>query len=250
MQWWTNFVDWFSSDDGWRITSGAIIPFVAIVVAGVIAAGIGRASTRRVLAVSDRDHRAAAVTALLTAARRASVWNTLSAPEQRQADQVASEADIRLRLLSIPGAGLASEWTTHEIAEMKKDSISFSFQAEQTLLVVRERLIEWQAKPGRAKKLFKNDLDSWAYESSLSDKELIHQQQAWAAQEASSAGDTAAAPAHDDGLFSPPVTSSAIPSTPVTGIPASDATATGVVETTPVSSSSVSKRINPSDDDA
>jgi hypothetical protein len=240
MQWWTNFVDWFSSDDGWRIVSGAIIPFVAIVLAGIIAAAIGRASTRRVLAVSDRDHRIAAVTALLTAARRAAAWNSLSAAEQRQAEQVASEADIRLRLLSIPGAGLASEWAAHEIAEMKKDSVSFSFQAEQTLLVVRERLIEWQAKPSRAKKLFKNDLDSWAYESSVTDQELVHQQQAWASQEATSAGSTtAASTVPDDGIFSPPVRSgSAMTSNPTTG----------PIAVTPVSAGTASKRINPDDD--
>ncbi|MEO7124333.1 MAG: hypothetical protein ABI400_14725, partial [Lacisediminihabitans sp.] len=48
----------------------------------------------------------------------------------------------------------------------------------------RDRLIEWQARPSRAKKLFKNDVDSWAYESSLSDQDLVHQQKAWSAQQA------------------------------------------------------------------
>jgi hypothetical protein len=65
MQWWNNFVDWFNSTEGWRLISGAIIPFLAIVVAGIIAAGIGRASTRRVIALSDRDARIASVSALL-----------------------------------------------------------------------------------------------------------------------------------------------------------------------------------------
>jgi hypothetical protein len=193
MQWWNNFVDWFNSTEGWRLISGAIIPFLAIVVAGIIAAGIGRASTRRVIALSDRDARIASVTALLSAARRASVWNTLSTGEQQHANQMMTEAEIRLRLLSMPGASLASEWTAHEIAEMKKNSVSFSFQAEQSLLIVRDRLIEWQGRPNRAKRLFKNDLDSWAYESSLSDQDLVHQQQAWSAQQA--AANAAPAPA-------------------------------------------------------
>ncbi|WP_349897212.1 hypothetical protein [Parafrigoribacterium soli] len=183
MQWWNNFVDWFSSDDGWRVFSTAILPFIAIVVAGVIAAAIGRASTRRVIALSDREVRIAAVTTLLSAARRASIWNTLSAGEQPAADQAAIDAEIRLRLLGVPGAALASEWTAHEIADMKRNSVSFSFQAEQTLLVVRDRLIEWQARPSRAKRLFKNDLDTWAYETSLSDQDLVHQQKAWSAQQ-------------------------------------------------------------------
>src|SRR6185312_11193108 len=128
--------------------------------------------------------RIAAVTTLLSAARRASIWNTLSAGEQPAADQAAIDAEIRLRLLGVPGAALASEWTAHEIADMKRNSVSFSFQAEQTLLVVRDRLIEWQARPSRAKRLFKNDLDTWAYESSLSDQDLVHQQKAWSAQQA------------------------------------------------------------------
>ncbi|MHB1171544.1 MAG: hypothetical protein ACYCZY_03425 [Lacisediminihabitans sp.] len=207
MQWWNNVVAWFYSSDGWRVISGAIIPFLAIVVAGFIAAAIGRGSTKRVLSLSDRGLRVAAVTALLGAARRASVWNTLSGPEQQHADQVASEADIRLRLLAVPGVALASEWAAHEITQMKKNSVAFSFQAEQSLIIVRDRLIDWQARPNRAKKLFKNDLDSWAYESSLSDQELIHQQQAWAAQQAARPADpppTVQQPtATDDSTFSP-----------------------------------------------
>ncbi len=198
MQWWNNFVDWFGSDAGWRIFSTAIIPFIAIVVAGIVAAAIGRNSTRRVIALSERETRIAAVTALLSAARRASIWNTLTAGEQPAADQAAIDAEIRLRLLGVPGAALASEWTAHEIADMKRNSVSFSFQAEQTLLTVRERLIEWQARPSRAKRLFKNDVDSWAYESSLSDQDLVHQQKAWNAQQEAdpgSAGSAAPGPA-------------------------------------------------------
>ncbi|WP_349902770.1 hypothetical protein [Parafrigoribacterium humi] len=183
MQWWNNFVDWFGSDDGWRVFSTAILPFIAIIVAGIIAAAIGRNSTRRVIALSERETRIAAVTALLSAARRASIWNTLTAGEQPAANQAAIDAEIRLRLLGVPGAALAAEWTAHEIADMKRNSVSFSFQAEQTLLTVRDRLIEWQARPSRAKRLFKNDVDSWAYESSLSDQDLVHQQKAWNAQQ-------------------------------------------------------------------
>ena len=83
---------------------------------------------------------------------------------------------------SVTGASLASDWCAHEIAMMKKNAVSFSFQAEQSLLEFRNRLIEWHERPSRAKKLFKNDLDSWAYDTSLADQELVAQQQAWAAQ--------------------------------------------------------------------
>jgi hypothetical protein len=285
MQWWNNFVDWFNSTEGWRLISGAIIPFLAIVVAGIIAAGIGRASTRRVIALSDRDARIASVTALLSAARRASVWNTLSTPEQQHADQMMTEAEIRLRLLSMPGASLASEWTAHEIAEMKKNSVSFSFQAEQSLLIVRDRLIEWQGRPNRAKRLFKNDLDSWAYESSLSDQDLVHQQQAWSAQQAaantpplaapaapalsnSSATTPIAAPASAQTAFTqgrftrpspavsaPATTAAAPPTAPRTSETAEhhDDSATepaaDVIYARPVTASEASKRIDPPQDD-
>lgn len=184
MQWWDNFVYWFYSDAGSHIVSTTIVPGVAILVAGVIAALIGRGSTKRIVSLHDRDERASAVTAMIAAARRAANWNTLSVPEQQQAEHIALECDVRLRLLPLAGAGLAAEWATHELAELKKQAVSFSFQASQSLKEFKDRLIEWQAHPGRAKKLFKNDLDSWAYEASLSDQDLVAQQKAWEAQQA------------------------------------------------------------------
>ncbi len=188
MEWWNNFVAWLSSDSGWRVLSGAVFPFIAIVAAGLVAAAIGRGSARRVIALSDREVKASAVTALISAGRKAAVWNTLPAPEQQHIDHLIGDADIRLRLLPVPGTALAADWARHEIADMKKNAVSFSFQAEQTLLVFRDRLIEWQARPTRAKRLFKNDLDSWAYDSSVSEQELVHQQQAWAAQQVTETG--------------------------------------------------------------
>jgi hypothetical protein len=188
MQWWSDFLNWLNSDSGWRILSTAVIPFVAIVVAGIVAAGIGRASARKIIELSEREVRASAVTALISAARKAAVWNTLPAPEQQHIDHLIGDAEIRLRLLPIAGTALAADWSRHEIAGMKRNAISFSFQAEQSLLVFRDRLIEWQGRPSRAKKLFKNDLDSWAYDSSASEQELVHQQQKWAAQQVTETG--------------------------------------------------------------
>ncbi|MEO6943953.1 MAG: hypothetical protein ABI053_04490 [Lacisediminihabitans sp.] len=247
MQWWNNFVDWFESADGWNIVSTAIIPFAAIVVAGLVAALIGRTSTRRVIALSDRDVRIAAVTTLLSAARRASIWNTLSAGEQPAADQAAIDAEIRLRLLGVPGASMASEWTAHEIADMKRNSVSFSFQAEQTLLTVRDRLIEWQARPSRAKKLFKNDLDSWAYESSLSDQDLVHQQKAWTAQHSEASTPATSPPTAGPtpspvapSLSEPEVQATAPASTPVQPAPVR-----GGFFSRPVAATDASKRIDP-----
>lgn len=252
MQWWNNFVDWFESADGWRIVSTAIIPFVAIVVAGIVAALIGRASTRRVIALSERDVRIAAVTALLSAARRASIWNTLSVGEQPAADQAAIDAEIRLRLLGVPGASMASDWTAHEIADMKRNSVSFSFQAEQTLLVVRDRLIEWQARPSRAKKLFKNDLDSWAYESSLSDQDLVHQQKAWNAQqsEGAAAAKTAPTATFAPSSVAPSLSEPAVRATTPATPPVQPSPTREDFFSRPVAATDASKRLDPPQDDA
>lgn len=181
---WNSFVEWFYSADGSRVVTGAIIPFVAIVVAGIIAGAIGRGSTKRAIALSDRDNKAAAITALISSARKAAVWNTLAVPEQSHIEHLIGEADIRLRLLPMNGTALAADWAAHEIADMQKNAVSFSFQAEQSMLNFRDRLIEWQSHPNRAKRLFKNDIDSWAYDTSLADHDLVNQQQAWAKQQA------------------------------------------------------------------
>lgn len=144
MQWWNDFVEWFYSDAGSHVVSTAIVPGLAILVAGVIAALIGRGSTKRIVSMHDRDERASAVAAMIGAARRAANWNSLSAAEQQQADNVALECDVRLRLLPLAGSGLAADWATHELAELKKEAVSFSFQAAQSLKEFKDRLIEWQ----------------------------------------------------------------------------------------------------------
>lgn len=202
MQWWDDIISWFSSDTGSQVMTTAILPAAAILVAGVIAALIGRSSTKRIVSLHDRDERAAAVTAMIGSARRAANWNSLSAPEQQQADHIALECDVRIRLLPLAGAGLAAEWATHELGELKKQAVSFSFQAAQSLKEFKDRLIEWQAHPSRARKLFKNDLDSWAYEASLNDQDLVAQQKAWEAQQASESAHDAAQPVTASGHVS------------------------------------------------
>ena len=186
MELWNDFLGWFESADGERMMGNVIIPFLAILVAGIVAAAIGRGSTKRLITLNDRENRVSAVATMIGAARRAYVWNTLSVPEQQHADHVASEADVRVRLLAVPGSSLAADWAAHEIASMKRDSVSFSFQAEQSLIEFRDRMVTWQGKPGRAKKLFKNDLDLWSYEDSKNKNDIVAQQQAWAAAQVAS----------------------------------------------------------------
>ncbi|MFJ2980068.1 hypothetical protein ACIPEP_14540 [Curtobacterium sp. NPDC087082] len=200
MDWWNDLTDWISSDNGWRVISGALIPFVAIVVAGVVAALIGRGATKRVVAMQEREARNAAVAGIVSAARKAATWGSLGHDERAYADHLAEDADIRLRLLPVAGAPLAANWTQHEIADIKKNSSTFSFQAEQSLAEFRDRILEWQARPNRARKLFKSDLERWKFDSPDPDAELITRQQDWNADQAAparptDAGTTTAVPA-------------------------------------------------------
>lgn len=195
MDLWDGFVAWLFSDNVARVFNAAVFPTLAVLIAGVVAALIGRGSTKRVVSLYERDQRMAAVAGILSSGRRAARWNLLSPADQQHADTLALEAEVMLRLLPTAGASMAADWAVHELAEMKRDAISFSFQAEQSLVEFRNRMLEWHEKPGRAKKPFKNDLDSWAYEATLNEEALIAQQQAWAAEQV--AHNLAEAPAPD-----------------------------------------------------
>ncbi|QSB24534.1 hypothetical protein [Curtobacterium sp. 24E2] len=223
MDWWNDLTDWTSSDDGWRVISGAVIPFVAIVVAGVIAALIGRGATKRVVALQERESKNAAVAAIISAARKAAAWGSLGHDERSYADHLAEDADIRLRLLPVPGAPLAANWAQHEIADIKKNSSTFSFQADQSLAEFRDRLLEWQARPGRARKLFKADLERWKFESPDPDADLIKRQQDWNAdQNGAARPQTPAASAQAAPVERPtPTTTSLRPAQRPGGTPAS-----------------------------
>ena len=107
MQWWNSFVEWASSDAGWRIVSGAVVPFVAIVLAGVVAALIGRAAMRRVVAMHDDEAKAAAVAGIVSAARKAAIGPRVIPPTRINLSKM-GKTDGRLvfvahRLLSSGG---------------------------------------------------------------------------------------------------------------------------------------------------
>jgi hypothetical protein len=164
MAWWNDFVTWMNSTAGTHLILNVILPFLAIVVAGIVAALIGRAATKRVLAHSTRELQGAAIIALITVGRKAAIWSSLGSDERRHVDSLMTEADIRVRLIPITGAGVAADWAAHQLADMKKNSASFSFQADQTFVDYRDRLLDWQLKPGRARKQFTSDLQQWHYE--------------------------------------------------------------------------------------
>ena len=164
MDWVNEILQWLASDDGWRVLSGAIIPAAAILVAGTIAALIGRASTKRLITLHQQDALAAALGGFLLAGRRAAQWTTLADVDRAQLDHLIAEAETRVRLLPIAGAGMAATWAAHELGAMKRDSAGFQFQAQQTLGEYRDRLVTWSEKPRSAKKLFGTDLERWQFE--------------------------------------------------------------------------------------
>src|SRR3712207_6986864 len=160
MEWWNNLVNWVSSEPGRTVVMNAAIPFLAIVVAGVVAALIARGAIKRLLARQDRELKAAAIGTLVSAARQAAVWNSLSPQEQLLADRAAGEADVQVRMLPIRGADVAADWAEHEIAEFKRGSATFAYQFDTMLTEFRNRLVEWQHHPARARTSSQRDRKS------------------------------------------------------------------------------------------
>lgn len=154
---WNDLVDWFASDDGWRILSGAIIPFVAIVVAGLIGAGIARDASRRVIAQHDRDARTTAVAALVAAGTNASRWRQQGPAAREHGELLAAQADIATRLLPASGASLAADWAERQLAAMR--AAPEGTPVDDVLDAYRERLTRWLHRPQKARKLFATDLD-------------------------------------------------------------------------------------------
>jgi hypothetical protein len=189
MQWWNDLVDWIRTDDGQGVVFSAVVLFVAIVVAGVLAALIGRGATRRLVRQRDHETRASAVAALVTVGKAASTWHSLTASAKEHSETLAASADIQVRLLPISGASLAADWAEHQLADMRANSVNYSFQADQTMDEYRDRLVRWLHKPTKAKKLFADDLDRWRYDNTQPDPVALDQQR-WAEEQVTAATHT------------------------------------------------------------
>lgn len=155
---WTDFVGWFSSPAGQRTIDLVILPALAILVAGVIAALIGRAWARALLRHLVRDGAASAVGGLVESARRASVWTDLTLAQQGSADRLAAEADVRLRLAPIRGTDLAATWAALQIESLRRRSVTLSRTRDEDLQAIVARLTDWLRHPRRAKRLFATDI--------------------------------------------------------------------------------------------
>jgi hypothetical protein len=177
--WWNSVVRWFNSESGQAVLTSAILPFLAIVVAAVIATLVARGSIKRLIAQQDNEQKASAIASLIASGRKAARWSTLSATEKDHVDHQISESEVRVRLLPSAGASLAADWAAHQLATMKANSVNYTFQADQDLSDLEDGLIAWHAKPSRARKLFAQDLAAWKYEAAPATDDLAARQQAW-----------------------------------------------------------------------
>jgi hypothetical protein len=183
MQWWNDFVDWLNSSAAQPAVFNAVVLAIAVIVSGLLAAWIARGALRGLLRRTDRQQKASAIAALVDSATEASVWNSLTPAEQVLSDRAVGQADILVRLLPIKGAGIAANWAGHQLAEMKRASATFGYQLDPAVAEFRDRLIEWQNKPRRARRIFQSDLERWRFESTEPDSTLVAQQDAWVAQQ-------------------------------------------------------------------
>lgn len=183
MEWWNNIADWFASSNGRFVVSGIVLPAVAIIVAAIVGAWIASGSIKRLLAKHDRELKVAAIASLVDSAQQASVWNSLTPQEQIMSDRAVGQADIQIRLLPIKGAAVAADWAAHSLADMRRNSATFGYEVEPAVIEFRDRLIEWQERPGRSRKTFQSDLDRWSVEDEDAEKHLARQQEAWVAQQ-------------------------------------------------------------------
>lgn len=181
MELWNTFLTWLASVNGRAIVTTLIAPAVSIIVAGLLAAWIASGSIRRLLARNDRQLKVAAIAALIDAAEQASVWNSLTPQEQVLSDRSVGQADIQIRLLPVKGGAVAANWASHSLAQMRRNSATFGYQVEPAVITFRDRLVEWQQRPGRSRREFAVDIERWRVEANATEQQLSVQQDAWVA---------------------------------------------------------------------
>lgn len=207
MQWWNDLISWLTSSAARPTVLAAVVLFVAVIVAGLLASWIASAAIRRVVAQRDREAKTAAISALVDAATEASVWNSLTPQEQVLADRAVGQADILVRLLPIKGSDVAANWAAHQLHELKRASATFGYQLDPAVVEFRDRLLEWQRHPSRTRKQFQNDLARWRAQRPEPEQAALAAQDAWVAEQhheryqstaVLTPADTAATPTLDD----------------------------------------------------
>ncbi len=183
MQWWNDLISWLTSNSARPTVLAAVVLFVAVLAAGLLAAWIASAAIRRVVEQRDREAKTAAIAALVDAATEASVWNSLTPQEQVLADRAVGQADILVRLLPIKGSDVAANWAAHQLHELKRASATFGYQLDPAVAEFRDRLLEWQRRPSRTRKQFQNDLTRWRSQRQEPEQAAVAAQDAWVAEQ-------------------------------------------------------------------
>lgn len=181
MQWWNDLISWLDSSASQPTVFSAVVLFIAVLAAGLLAAWIAGLAIKRLVAQRDRESKAAAIAALVDAATEASVWNSLTPQEQVLADRAVGQADIVVRLLPIRGSDVAANWAAHQLHELKRASATFGYQLDPAVVEFRDRLLEWQRHPGRTRRQFQNDLARWRTQRQDPEQVAVEQQDTWVA---------------------------------------------------------------------
>jgi hypothetical protein len=155
---WEGFTAWLQSPGGSRVLDSAIVPAIAVLVAGVLAALIARAAVRALLRRADDEASTTAVAALVETARIAAVWDDADRHERKRFTRLRVEADVRTRLLPRSGAALAAQWASLRIDALQRAATGGPVSPVE-VDEVRERLLAWLEKPARAKRLFGPDVE-------------------------------------------------------------------------------------------
>jgi F0F1-type ATP synthase membrane subunit c/vacuolar-type H+-ATPase subunit K len=183
MDWWNDLTTWLTAPDTRPILFTAAVIVLAIIVSGLVSASIAKAAVRRLVDQREREQKAVAIAAFIDAATEASVWNSLTPGEQVLADRAVGQADIHVRLLPLKSAPLAADWAAHQLAEMKRNSATFGYELAPALSEFRDRLVDWQNRPSKAKRLFQNDIERWSFAADDSERELVRRQDGWVAEQ-------------------------------------------------------------------
>jgi hypothetical protein len=181
MQWWNDLISWLTSSEAQSTLFAGAVLFLAVLASGLLAAWIASAAVRRVVEQRDRELKTAAIGSLIDAATEASVWNSLTPQEQVLADRTVGQADIQVRLLPIRGSDVAANWAAHQLHELKRASATFGYQLDPAVVEFRDRMLDWQRHPSRARKQFQNDLLRWRTQRQEPEQAAVEEQDAWVA---------------------------------------------------------------------
>ena len=183
MNWLNDIQDFFSSNANSATILVLAFFLIGVVVALILGGAIASKVSSRHIKANEDQAKAAVIASLIDVATEASVWNALSPQEQILSDRAVGQIDIRVRLLNIKGAGIAADWATHQLGEMKRNSATFGYQLDPAVTEFRDRLLLWLHSPNKANKIFLSDLERWAYQSVAPEAKVAAAQDAWVAQQ-------------------------------------------------------------------